>query len=277
MAATSTPWSGFSGTACRPFTPSAIGNNVKRRRSANRNAGASRRPRIAGEFELEAAAARDREAAAVHLAQVTRRTMKIVAALLVIALLSGGVAAYQWHDARQETRKATENLNRSISLATAVANQIHELSDNGAISVDAAKQLFLGASEKFPQFEASNKDSEILSSWHAYLIAAANIYMALQDKPKALTFSQQALSIAKRLVAMDPNNAQYHFMLYVAYYNCGDGEDDISRADAMQNYQNALSIAQSMAKNNPTNYAWMQRAAFVMNRSGTCNSSRIRR
>jgi tetratricopeptide (TPR) repeat protein len=219
-------------------------------------------------IELEAAAARDREAAAVHLAQVTRRTMKIVAALLVIALLSGGVAAYQWHDARQETRKATENFNKSISLATAVANKIQELSDNGAISVDAAKQLFLGASEKFPQFEASNKDSEILSSWHAYLIAAANIYMALQDKPKALTFSQQALSIAKRLVAMDPNNEQYQFMLYVAYYNCGDAEDSISRADAMQNYQNALSIAQNMAKNDPTNYAWMQRAAFVMNKIG---------
>jgi tetratricopeptide (TPR) repeat protein len=232
-------------------------------------------------IEVEASAARDREAAALRLARLTRRAAIVVSVLLLVAIGLGVVAFRQWqaaevqrqvaevqsNTATQEAATANANFNKALSLTQSVASQIQNLLDKGAITVDAAQQLFSDASKYFPQFAATN-DPAILTTWFKYLISSADIYMALKDNKKALEASQLAQSIATQLVSIDPNSVDYKFMLYTAEFNCGDAEPVSSSSDALTDYQKALAITQALVPTDSSGYIWNEHATFIMNKIG---------
>jgi tetratricopeptide (TPR) repeat protein len=238
---------------------------AEREQERRRIEGAAERQRI----KLEAEAAREREAAALRLARVTRRAAIIVSVLLLVAV---GVSLLARNDAplpqRQQAAVAKQNIETSLKLATAAQGEIRGLLDKGVISVSAAKLLLTSANAMYARFTDRDQDPEIRSGWAGLLLASANSSMALQDQKKALQLSQQAQATAKQLVATDPENVDYQFLFYSADYFCGDAEAYTSSADAMRDYQAALSIAQTLAKTDSTHYVWRQRAAFVMNKIG---------
>jgi hypothetical protein len=233
-------------------------------------------------MQLEAANAHEREAAALRFARLARWAIAGVSLLLVVAIGLGVVAFRQSSVAQQAAdsatnnlEQATGNLKQALSFSgpfASVATQIQDLLDRGTISVDAAKALFIDNSKNIPQFAATS-EPVLLENWFAYSLAAADIYLALQDHQNEMKFAQQALSIAKQLIQIDPKNSNYQFYLYEASYNCGDAEDFVSGQDAkqatMQYYQDALKTATDQAQTDSAHTAdWSDRETFVMNKIG---------
>ena len=227
-------------------------------------------------IKLEATAAQERETAALRYAGLARWTVIVVCSLLVVAVGLGAFSYRQWRNADQQTavaqqQKATAlaNLNSSIVLLTGQLNQIQALLDMGGITVDVAKQFLASADATSKKFEAVEQIPVIMASRAWLLVAVADTYLAMQDNDRGLNAAREAQRIAAQLVAHDPTGESNQFLLYSAYFNCGDLEDSLNHtADSLQDYKSALSIAQEWAKRDSTDYLWMQRVAFIMNKLG---------
>jgi hypothetical protein len=231
-------------------------------------------------MQSEAAAAKEREAAALRYAGLARRTVIVVCCLLVVAVGLGAFSYQQWRIADQQTavaqqQKATAlaNLNSSIGWLTTQLNQIQALLDSGQITVDGAKQFLTSADATSKQFEAAEQTPVIMASRAWLLVAFADTYLTAQDNITGLKAARDAQLIAARLVALDPTNESSQFLLYSAYFNCGDLEDALNRAaDSLRDYNAALSIAQDWVKKDSTGYRWLQRVAFIKNKLGDAAS-----
>jgi tetratricopeptide (TPR) repeat protein len=213
-------------------------------------------------------ASRDRQVADLRLARLLRLTAPVASVLLLLAIGVGVIIFRQRQAALQQKTIAQENLQISVSLATAIHGEIQQLLDSGQISVNAALKILTAANPTFAQFKAVEQTPAIMFSWATLQVSFADTYAALQDDKTALQYSQQAQANAKQLVAGDPSNKDYQQLLFSADYNCGDAEAGSSPDNSMQDYNAALSIAQNLAKNDPTNYVWMADVAFVMNKIG---------
>ncbi len=220
-------------------------------------------------LELEAETARAREVSALRLARLALRTALIVSGLLCLTIALGFFSYRQWQFALQQEANAERSLVIQGDLTRALLEQVVQRLNTGNISVEAAKDLLDTAQQNLSGLQKAAQTPAIRDIQANLLLGFADVYSALQDDNNALHYAQQAQTLAMQLVGDDENNSSYQNLLYSADFRIGDAEADLSKFDdSSQPYEAALAIAQRLAAEDSATPAWMQEAAFVMNKIG---------
>jgi tetratricopeptide (TPR) repeat protein len=220
-------------------------------------------------LELAAQSAREGELSALRYAKLARRTAIGVSALLFLTIALGVFSYTQWRTAVQQKANVEKSLKIGGDLTKALLAQVQQYLNNGSVSVGLAKDLLNTAQQNLTKLEDVEQTPAIQAMRANLLLGFADFYSALQDDNSALQYSQQAQELANKLILDDPGNDADQNLLYSADFRIGDAESDLAKFDAgTQAYNAALAIAQTLAHQEPDNYAWMQDVAFILTKIG---------
>ena len=207
-----------------------------------------------------------------------RLAQTLTAAAAVLFAVVAGAAVYAERravSAQHEAEAQRQRAEQTLAAATKTANSlVFDLAlrfrDVVGIPASLIKDILDRARALQEQLIKSGQVTpELMSSEVAALNETATSLLAIGDTAGALAAAQQALQIAKDLLAADPDNADRQSLLSVPYYNVGDVLMAQGKLDeALQAYRQSLAIVERLAAADPNNAGWSRDLSVSYNKVG---------
>jgi tetratricopeptide (TPR) repeat protein len=224
-------------------------------------------------LEFEAQAAMEREEAAVRFARFSRAATIVVSTLLLVAMGLAGMFFKQRQDAQthanyagQQTAVAEKSFRVVLDTTIAWLDQIQRNLDRGTIKVSVAKELLTTSESNVAELESLRQTPALVVGRITLFLAFADVYSMLGDTKLALQRSEQALSLARTLVALDPGNKNWQRLVYASDFRIGDAvvfERNYERSRRV--FEEALAIARDLGGDGPLADG-QQQVVFVINK-----------
>jgi len=229
---------------------------------------------------IEAAAARERG---------VRRLFYIAAGVAAVVLLFLFAAMWQREEAIDQRSQAVAQ-RKEADKQRLIANEQRDIADramdaslkfvgnllflissqtqDGSLPTAAATQLLNTAEDIFK----SVPDTERTLATRVQLLNSfVDVHLELQDFRKARQYAEQARSNAEKLVATNPKDDEWKFLLFGAAYRIGDRLVFVDTRRSLQEYELADSIVRQLMESDPGNARWQEARAFVLLKIGDIN------
>ncbi len=235
-----------------------------------------------------------------------RNILVATAAGLVVAVVLGGLAGWQWrvavqaersalqakqealqaeHSAVEAERAAVEQktlaeaqrarAERTLAVATGTANALvfdlaRQFRDQTGIPVALVRKILDSARELQRQLAESGEVSPELRRTEAVaLMDLVETLQALGDVPAALASAERARDIIQDLLDSEPDNLGYQRDLSISMEGMGDVLMASGRRDqALEEYRKSLAITERIARAAPDNTTWQRDLSIGYNKIG---------
>jgi tetratricopeptide (TPR) repeat protein len=228
--------------------------------------------------------------------------ISVMAVLLAAAVVGGALAGVLWLSAQRSLVFALDSVSSESKMILGQVN-------TGVISTKAAQELLttpefdLFAAPNFreqlatrefrlfasPRFKDLLAPLNTFTGWLASLMAEqpamtkarvdllttlSDIHEEMGDHQKTREFAEQAKDLAQQLVKNDPKNDEWQHLRYGALFRVGDTKEEADPEGALQDYQDALGIAQMLAEKDLSSNTRQQDIAFIDNKIGDLSVSK---
>jgi tetratricopeptide (TPR) repeat protein len=150
-----------------------------------------------------------------------------LAAIPTLAVIAG-IAIYVWRQKTDEeaTARIAEVTGKVASTVVdqfgEQVNKILSLRDDGAITVDAAQQLF-GIDEKFVKSLPGDESiPDVVGARSRVTLILSDVYVHQQNFAKALSYAEDGEKLAERAMLLEPGNPKWLNLDYGAASRVGD-------------------------------------------------------
>jgi tetratricopeptide (TPR) repeat protein len=180
--------------------------------------------------------------------------ISVMAVLLAAAVVSGALAGVLWQSAQSALIVALKDITRQSKRIQAQVNA-------GIIPTKAGQDLIQEGFKVFGSpllappttltgmlLSRIGQPPEMTEARVDALTTSSDIYDYAGDHQKSRVYAEEAKALAQQLVKKDPQNDEWQHLRYEALFRVGDTKEAANPEGALQDYQDALGIAQMLAK-----------------------------
>jgi tetratricopeptide (TPR) repeat protein len=227
-------------------------------------------PRVGAYIAASITAERERQEALAKAEKEKQETLQRalvrtqgLAVVVVLLTVIVGISAYF---ARKAQDLAEQQAVITINFSKGIIEKAGENLDSGAVSTTAIKELLGIAETALAELRKIEATQDLKEQQIGFLLTVSDVYVALGDNETALDKS----SLANRLLADAPLNREAsQRLLWGSDFRIGDAlieKDD--KANARENYQRGLDIAERFAALNPAASEWQDHLLFLHDKLG---------
>jgi len=186
-----------------------------------------------------------------------KKENRMLGAFLIIALIIGGFAFWQWNQTRIHKNQAEKQAviaEKQKELALEAINTLTYKLVDELVKIPRTMNIVTRILESNTQlldriYELDPDTKKAMREKSVNLNRLGDTWLLLGNTAAALNAYENALEISRKLAIKDPDNTEAQRDLLVSHYKFGKVYEKLNKPkEALEEYQKALAIAQELAK-----------------------------